>query len=99
MLESLEVRRLLAVQVSVNAGVLTINGDKKQNIINVIENAGAVHVETSSLPNGVITEQDFTGITAIKINGGGNDDVIFYDGTTIRADIHGDNAHSTNPPH
>ena len=92
MFEFLEVRRLLAVQVSATGGVLVINGDKHANIINVIENNGAVHVETSTLPKGTITQRDFTGITAIKINGGGDDDVIFYDGNSVGADIHGDNA-------
>jgi hypothetical protein len=92
MFEALEVRRLLAVQVSVTGGLLVINGDKKPNLINVIENGGAVHVETSTLPKGAITQQDFTGITAIQINGGGDNDVIFYDGNSVGADIHGDNA-------
>jgi hypothetical protein len=92
MIESLETRRLLAVAVSASNGVLVINGDKNNNVINVIENSGAVHVETSTLPNGTITQQDFTGITAIKINGGAGADAIFYSGNSIGADIHGDNA-------
>ena len=51
MFESLETRRLLAVNVSVTGSVLTVIGDKNANSINVIENAGAVHVETSTLPD------------------------------------------------
>jgi len=90
MIESLESRRLLAVSVSVAAGVLTVDGDKDKNFISVRENAGNVHVETSTLPGGVITAADFVGITQIKINGGKNSDEIFYQGNTIGADIHGD---------
>ena len=91
MFESLETRRLLAVNVDATGGVLTITGDKADNIINVTENLGAVHVETSSLPEGTITEQDFTGITAIKIIGAAGDDQIFYTGNSVGADIQGDN--------
>jgi hypothetical protein len=92
MFESLEQRRMLAVAVSATSGVLTINGDKNVNLINVIEVGQNVHVETSNLPNGTITAQDFTGITTININGGAGNDVIFYDGDTVGATIHGDNA-------
>ena len=92
MLESLEIRRLLAVQVTASGGTLLVNGDKNNNVINVVETDGAVHVETSTLPSGVITAKDFTGITTIKINGGGGDDTIFYDGNTVGANIHGDSA-------
>lgn len=93
MFESLESRKLLAVSVSVDGGVLTVNGDNEDNVITVVEDSGNVHVETSTLPDGVITTQDFAGITQIQINGGdnkGNGDVIFYQGNTIGATIHGD---------
>jgi hypothetical protein len=91
MFESLEQRRMLACAVNVTGGVLTVNGDKQANVINVIEVGGNVHVETSSLPSGAITSQDFTGITRININGGAGDDTIYYDGDTVGATIHGDN--------
>ena len=72
--------------------MLTINGDKNDNVINVIEDTHNVHVETSTLPEGTITQQDFTGITQIKINGGdGETTPILYQGNTVGADIHGDN--------
>jgi len=92
MFESLEQRRMLAVAVSVTSGVLTINGDKNANVINVIEVGHNVHVETSTLPGGPITSQDLTVITKININGGAGNDVIFYDSDTVGATIHGDNA-------
>jgi Ca2+-binding RTX toxin-like protein len=92
MFESLEQRRMLAVAVNVTGGVLTINGDKNANVINVVEVGGNVHLETSTLPGGAITSQDLTGITKININGGAGNDVIFYDGDTVGATIHGDNA-------
>jgi len=97
MLESLEQRRMLAVAVSATSGVLTINGDKGANVINVIEVGHTVHVETSTLPGGAITQQDFTGITKININGGDGNDQIFYDGDTVGATIHGDGANAASP--
>jgi len=87
MFESLETRRLLAVNVAQSGTVITITGDKADNTINVVENAGAVHVETDNAVN----QYDFVGVTAIKIIGGAGDDVIFYTGNSIGADIQGDN--------
>jgi Ca2+-binding RTX toxin-like protein len=103
MFESLETRRLFAVTVVQNGSVLTINGDAKDNHITVVEGtgvkanntprtAGQVLVETSTLPNGVITSTEYSGITRIVINGNEGSDVIDFTGTTVGADIHGDNA-------
>jgi hypothetical protein len=97
MIESLEGRKLLAATVSASGGVLTINGDGKVDVINVIETGGSVHVETSN-PGGPLTQRDFTGITAIRINGRGAGDTIFYTGNSIGAQIHGDSANQNANP-
>jgi len=93
MFETLETRRMLAVSVTKVYGTLTINGDRKDNLITVVENNHNVRVETSTLPDGAITVRNFTGVYKIRINGAGdqmNGDVIFYQGNTVGAVIHGD---------
>ena len=91
MFEVLESRKLLAATVSASGGTLLINGTNSVDVITVHEQSHNVLVETS-VPGGPITQQNFTGITAIKINGNGAGDTIFYTGNTVGADIHGDNA-------
>ena len=82
MFEQLEARRLFST-ISVSGGVLTITGGNANNNIVVRENNGSVHVEDSGTPT------DYTGITAININGGPNDDIVFYTGNSIGANISG----------
>src|SRR3954447_19984013 len=105
--ENLELRRLLSAAVAVSgSGVLTVNGNSADDQIAVTENNGAVTVAYTD-KNGVFHDASgslgttdgtsFSGITAIRINGGGGDDQIFYTGNSIGADIHGDNQQSGAP--
>jgi hypothetical protein len=82
MIESLEMRKLMAATVS--GSTLTVNGTSGNDQIVVRENNGAVHVEV----NGVIT--DVSGITAINVNGLNGGDNIFFTGNSVGANIHGD---------
>jgi hypothetical protein len=82
MIESLEMRKLMAATVS--GSTLTVNGTSGNDQLVVRENNGAVHVEV----NGTIT--DYTGITAININGLNGGDNIFFTGNSVGANIHGD---------
>jgi Ca2+-binding RTX toxin-like protein len=86
MIESLEHRQLLSAATSVNqVGSVVFISANKPDTINVVENAGSVHVETGNATN----QYDFVGVTAININGSSKADTIFYGGNSIGANING----------
>jgi Ca2+-binding RTX toxin-like protein len=86
MIESLESRRLLAATtVTFVAGVVTVTGGSKAETINVLEDGGNVHVEIGN----TASQYDFVGATAIIITGSSKNDVIYYTGHSIGANING----------
>ena len=95
MLENLEDRRMLASgsTVTLVAGVLTVTGGTSADYISVSEDGGNVRVSyydtAGNFHDGTAAGDNFSGVTAINIDGGKKDDTIFYSGNTIGAKVNG----------
>src|SRR5437763_16305271 len=88
--EALESRRMLAAAGDTfKSGGLNVGGGSKADSITVVENNGSAHLELTDPKHRVFATADFTGVSAIKIQGGGQADTIFYTGNSIGAVING----------
>ncbi len=95
MFETLETRRLLSAAAAsfsdggtaalASNGTLTVKTASALGNIQVIEDHGSVMVLNLQTNQ----EADFTGVTAITINGNSGNDTIFYQGNTIGANVNG----------
>jgi hypothetical protein len=89
MIEKLESRRLMSsgVTSSLSGGSLTVTGGADGGTLSVDEHNGNVWVNSANPNISDATTADYHAVTVIAINGQAKNDVIFYTGDTVGAQI------------